>query len=87
VKPLLADRKAPNPLQQTHQASKVIPAQVPPAAELALSSREAKRKTPPKAERRISSMNEAQIMERLRTVVSREDPSELYTKIRKVGQG
>ncbi|KAI9635497.1 kinase-like domain-containing protein [Dioszegia hungarica] len=38
-------------------------------------------------ERRISSMNEAQIMEKLRSVVSDVDPSTLYSKIKKVGQG
>jgi serine/threonine-protein kinase CLA4 len=38
-------------------------------------------------EKRISTMNEAQIMEKLRSVVSDEDPKQLYSKIRKVGQG
>ncbi|WVR04401.1 hypothetical protein IAU60_001403 [Kwoniella sp. DSM 27419] len=40
-----------------------------------------------RAERRISSMNEAQIMDKLRSVVSHEDPAQLYSKIKKVGQG
>ncbi|SPO32305.1 p21-activated kinase [Ustilago trichophora] len=39
------------------------------------------------AERRISTMSEAQIMEKLRSVVSQEDPNMLYSKIKKVGQG
>ncbi|GAA5890886.1 hypothetical protein JCM16303_005284 [Sporobolomyces ruberrimus] len=38
-------------------------------------------------ERRISSMSEAQIMAKLRSVCSREDPNLLYSKIKKVGQG
>lgn len=38
-------------------------------------------------EKRISTMNEAQIMEKLRSVVSDDDPKQLYSKIRKVGQG
>ncbi|GAA5919377.1 hypothetical protein JCM5296_001719 [Sporobolomyces johnsonii] len=38
-------------------------------------------------ERRISSMSEAQIMAKLRSVCSREDPNTLYSKIKKVGQG
>lgn len=38
-------------------------------------------------EKRISTMTEAQIMEKLRSVVSEEDPKTLYSKIRKVGQG
>ncbi|BEJ13853.1 hypothetical protein CspHIS471_0310270 [Cutaneotrichosporon sp. HIS471] len=38
-------------------------------------------------ERRISTMNEAQIMDKLRSVVSSDDPSTMYAKIKKVGQG
>ncbi|GAA5820467.1 hypothetical protein JCM11491_006831 [Sporobolomyces phaffii] len=38
-------------------------------------------------ERRISSMSEAQIMAKLRSVCSRDDPNLLYSKIKKVGQG
>lgn len=32
-------------------------------------------------------MNEAQIMDKLRSVVSADDPSTMYAKIKKVGQG
>ncbi|CAG8435293.1 5540_t:CDS:10 [Diversispora eburnea] len=45
---------------------------------------------PPKKlsqERRISTMTEAQIMDKLRSVVSAGDPTTLYSKIKKVGQG
>ncbi|PCH42914.1 Pkinase-domain-containing protein [Wolfiporia cocos MD-104 SS10] len=42
---------------------------------------------PKEKEKRISTMNEAQIMEKLRSVVSKDDPKALYSKIRKVGQG
>ncbi|KAF9578315.1 Protein kinase, partial [Lunasporangiospora selenospora] len=38
-------------------------------------------------ERRVSTMTEAQVMEKLRSVVSSGDPSTLYSKIKKVGQG
>ncbi|KAJ3809544.1 kinase-like domain-containing protein [Lentinula aff. lateritia] len=38
-------------------------------------------------EKRISTMTEVQIMAKLRSVVSDEDPKTLYSKIRKVGQG
>ncbi|KAG1773703.1 Pkinase-domain-containing protein [Suillus placidus] len=38
-------------------------------------------------EKRISAMTEAQIMEKLRTVVCDDDPKTLYSKIKKVGQG
>lgn len=39
------------------------------------------------SDRRISTMTEAQIMEKLRSVVSAEDPNMLYARIKKVGQG
>lgn len=42
---------------------------------------------PKEKEKRISTMTEAQIMEKLRSVVSEEDPKTLYSKIKKVGQG
>lgn len=38
-------------------------------------------------EKRISTMTEAQIMEKLRSVVNPQDPNALYSKIKKVGQG
>ncbi|KAM6491085.1 Pkinase domain containing protein [Amanita muscaria] len=38
-------------------------------------------------EQRISTMTEVQIMEKLRQVVSSDDPKQLYSKIKKVGQG
>lgn len=42
--------------------------------------------TKPK-EKRVSTMTEVQIMEKLRSVVSDDDPKTLYSKIKKVGQG
>ncbi|KAK0451223.1 Pkinase-domain-containing protein [Desarmillaria tabescens] len=42
---------------------------------------------PKEKEKRISTMTEVQIMEKLRSVVSQEDPKTLYSKIKKVGQG
>ncbi|WVN88690.1 uncharacterized protein L203_103903 [Cryptococcus depauperatus CBS 7841] len=42
---------------------------------------------PATIEKRISTMNDAQIMEKLRLVVSNENPMQLYQKIKKVGQG
>ncbi len=54
-----------------------------------MAKKETAAKTPQQkeAERRISTMSEAQIMEKLRSVVSQEDPNMLYSKIKKVGQG
>jgi protein-serine/threonine kinase len=48
---------------------------------------EALQKKPKDKEKRISTMTEAQIMEKLRSVVSDDDPKTLYSKIKKVGQG
>jgi len=48
---------------------------------------EALQKKPKEKEKRISTMTEAQIMEKLRSVVSPDDPKTLYSKIKKVGQG
>lgn len=45
------------------------------------------KKTPEPGERRISGMSEAQIMTKLRSVCSPQDPNTLYSKIKKVGQG
>jgi hypothetical protein len=42
---------------------------------------------PKEKEKRISTMTEVQIMEKLRSVVSDDDPKLLYSKIKKVGQG
>ncbi|KAJ2009861.1 Protein kinase [Coemansia thaxteri] len=41
----------------------------------------------PKVDKRLSSMTEAQIMTKMRTIVSREDPKILYSKVKKIGQG
>ncbi|KAI8393513.1 kinase-like domain-containing protein [Radiomyces spectabilis] len=43
--------------------------------------------TKKKVEQRISTMTEAQIMDKLRSVVTRGDPNEYYKKLRRVGQG
>ncbi|KAF7795771.1 hypothetical protein EIP86_006938 [Pleurotus ostreatoroseus] len=80
------------------QPKKPIPATAPPPAP-AVTVTEAEEKAgsvaaaaaalekPKVIEKRISTMNEVQIMEKLRSVVSNDDPKLLYSKIRKVGQG
>ncbi|RSH90223.1 Protein kinase [Saitozyma podzolica] len=90
---LVAERKAPPPPRPPGPARPTdAPARTP------VRSPEAKTSTPAAAplgsqatatrpERRISTMSEAQIMEKLRSVVSSDDPSQLYSKIKKVGQG
>jgi protein-serine/threonine kinase len=42
---------------------------------------------PKEVEKRISTMTEAQIMEKMRSVVDSGDPKLLYSKIKKIGQG
>jgi hypothetical protein len=55
--------------------------------EAAAAALEKQSEKPKEREKRISTMTEAQIMEKLRSVVSQDDPKLLYSKIRKVGQG
>ncbi|CAO3586766.1 unnamed protein product [Absidia cylindrospora] len=43
--------------------------------------------TKKKVEQRISTMTEAQIMDKLRSVVTKGDPNELYKRLKRVGQG
>jgi len=40
-----------------------------------------------KKDPRLSTLSEAEIMDKLRAVVSKGDPTQLYTKIKKIGQG
>ncbi|KAJ1735528.1 Protein kinase [Coemansia sp. Benny D160-2] len=44
---------------------------------------------PPKTKKdvRLSTLSESQIMARMRTIVSRDDPKVLYSKVKKIGQG
>lgn len=57
------------------------------AASAALEGRTKGPGPPPETERRISTLSEPQIMEKLRQVVSQEDPKAIYATIRKIGQG
>ncbi|OCF59115.1 STE/STE20/PAKA protein kinase [Kwoniella mangroviensis CBS 10435] len=72
------DRKVPaKPDVKQDSEPKALPSTTPIQAQTSTS----------RPERRISTMNEAQIMEKLRSVVSAGDPAQLYSKIKKVGQG
>ncbi|CAG8700995.1 2489_t:CDS:2, partial [Racocetra persica] len=75
---------SPNPPKQQQQPQQPVqvPKQPPPPAKQQQSTPKK-----PAPEKRISTMTEAQIMEKLRSVVSPGDPTALYSKIRKVGQG
>ena len=85
--PTQHSRSQPNTPQQQARAppnasnNTVKPLNVPNKTPLA------KEDQAKKAAARISNMNEAQVMEKLRSVVSPGDPNSSYTKIKKVGQG
>jgi len=79
----------PNPPKQQHypQRQDTNP---PPKQQAAPPKQPNPQPAPKKSaatERRISTMTEAQIMEKLRSVVSSGDPTSIYSKIKKVGQG
>ncbi|KAK6904038.1 hypothetical protein I203_107552 [Kwoniella mangroviensis CBS 8507] len=99
VRPLVAERKAPPPPRTAGPSRPLEPKidrKVPAKPDVKQDSEpKALPSTTPiqaqtstsRPERRISTMNEAQIMEKLRSVVSADDPAQLYSKIKKVGQG
>ncbi|KAG8933691.1 Protein kinase [Tulasnella sp. 417] len=76
----------PPPVKPLQDSGKAIE---PPAGVAAASAAlEGKTKgPPPETERRISTLSEPQIMEKLKQVVSQDDPKAIYATIRKIGQG
>jgi len=80
---------APNQFVTDPNAPRVPVPQRPgvSAAAAALNGQNKQQEEKVVVERRISTMTEAQIMEKLRSVVSSGDPTTLYSKIKKVGQG
>jgi len=81
VKPLQPVKKTTTP------AVTVTQPEEDGGVEAAAAALEKQSEKPKEKEKRISTMTEAQIMEKLRSVVSQDDPKLLYSKIRKVGQG
>jgi serine/threonine-protein kinase CLA4 len=81
VKPLQPAKKLP----QTDGPKITI--QVPEKEPGGVAAAAAALEKPKEKEKRISTMTEVQIMEKLRTVVCDDDPKLLYSKIKKVGQG
>lgn len=86
VKPLQPVKKPSHPMPQAQPALMITPAHDDEKSGSVAAAAAALEK-PKEKEKRISTMNEAQIMEKLRSVVSQDDPKQLYSKIRKVGQG
>ena len=79
IKPLQTAKKMPPP----HQVTTAV---VEPGVAEAAAALE-KPKVANSTERRISSLTEPQIMEKLRQVVSPKDPKVIYSTIKKIGQG
>lgn len=78
------------PLQLSSQHSKITGGAGKPTAAPAIAPKPSlavKKTERTEGDRRISTMTEAQIMSKLRSVCSPQDPNTLYSKIRKVGQG
>ncbi|KAI0920347.1 hypothetical protein AcW1_002116 [Taiwanofungus camphoratus] len=90
IKPLQTTKKPTVPVKDRDQ-SPAFTVTAPPEDEkgekVGVAAAAAALEKPKEKEKRISTMNEAQIMEKLRSVVSQDDPKTLYSKIRKVGQG
>lgn len=59
----------------------------PPGVRQAEAALTTKKPEPRQKEVRMSSMSEGEVMDRLRAVVSRDNPNESYSKQRKIGQG
>jgi len=73
----------PPPVKPLQTAKKLPPVDSP-----AVTAAAAALEKPSKpVEKRFSAMTEAQIMDKLRSVVNQEDPKTLYTTIKKIGQG
>ncbi|KAI8972542.1 kinase-like domain-containing protein [Trametes punicea] len=91
VKPLQTNKKpqAAKEAQKQEQQQPAVTVTTPEGDERSggVAAAAAALEKPKEKEKRISTMNEAQIMEKLRSVVSQDDPKQLYSKIRKVGQG
>lgn len=75
------------PLASTRPLQPQKKPQGPPPAPSAGTAMSNDLKVAKPTEKRISAMSEPQILDKLRSVVSNADPSTLYAKIKKVGQG
>nr|QPG55753.1 pheromone receptor [Auricularia cornea] len=94
VKPLQTGKKLPGPSEgassapppsQDNIAREKTPVPIEEGSRDAAAA--ALEKPTPKVEKRISTLTEAQIMDKLRSVVSSDDPKTMYSTIKKVGQG
>ncbi|GAM84178.1 hypothetical protein ANO11243_021710 [Dothideomycetidae sp. 11243] len=83
--PQLRQAESPKPLNVTPKVGGQSPVMDPvKKAEMMLTSKPTEKE---KKEKRMSTMTDAQVMERLREVVSKEKPLDSYNKQKKIGQG
>ncbi|WFD26593.1 non-specific serine/threonine protein kinase [Malassezia nana] len=86
--PVLAPAPTPAPTPAPAPAS--VPAPAPAPAQAAPPAPSGHALVPQRTKesaKRASTMTEAQVMEKLRSVVSHDDPNLLYRKVKKIGQG
>jgi hypothetical protein len=74
----------PAPTKPLQPAKKLPPVDSPAVLDAA---KALEKPMPKQVEKRFSTMTEAQIMDKLRSVVNQEDPKLLYSMIKKIGQG
>lgn len=77
----------PPPVKPLQTGQKSEPAKEAAVAAAAAALESKPKGPPPETERRISTLSEPQIMEKLRQVVSQDDPKTIYATIKKIGQG
>lgn len=77
----------PPPVKPLQTGQKPEPAKEAAVAAAAAALESKPKGPPPETERRISTLSEPQIMEKLRQVVSQDDPKTIYATIKKIGQG
>jgi len=77
----------PPPIKPLQTAKKLPPVDSPSVTAAAAALEKPLDKPSKPVEKRFSAMTEAQIMDKLRSVVNQDDPKTLYTTIKKIGQG
>ena len=80
-------KREPSPAARPQEPKAATPVVKPLNVPNKTQAKEVQAREQRKENKRISNMTEAQVMEKLRSVVSSGDPNQSYTKIKKVGQG
>lgn len=74
----------PPPQKASVGSSKVLPSA---HSESNLNTAGQEQEPSKREKRRLSTLSDAQLMETLRVIVSKQDPTQIYTKIKNIGQG